>query len=402
MNTTLRRVLTATGVAATAFALSAGPALAGVTAHADQYLAFDTQMKNAASIAGGGSSFAAPLQNAAQAAYTARNVNATMAGYQAVGSGSGETGVLNKSFDWGGTDVPMSQSDITAREPGGKSYTTADFLQVPIGLGGVAIAYNLPTIAKTVHLHFTATVLAKIYLGTITKWNDPQIKALNKTVASKLPNHAINYVARADSSGTTYIYTDFLNTAAPTVWTTAPSKSALTLHFSNDLAGTGNAGMASDVAGTKYSIGYVEYSYVLLNPTLQKGIAAVQNKAKAFLVPSLVGIAADASKKPAVSAASHATYSIVYQAGATSYPIDGYTWAVVFAKQGDNNKGTLLVKYLDWLAHSYPASAGKIAGQNIAGQQGYVPLPANIQALATGTLIHVLGTSNQQLLQAHS
>jgi phosphate transport system substrate-binding protein len=400
MKLTLRRAITAGAVAGATLAMASLPAFAATPAHKakpkpkpDPYVVADTEMTTPASIAGGGSTFAGPLQNAAQAFYSARNANATIAGYQLVGSGAGEAGILKNTFSWGGTDVPMAQSDIASN---GFSYPISDFLQVPIGLGGVAISYNLPGFSSKTHLDLTAKVIAEIYLGTIKNWNDPQIKALNKK--AKLPAHAIETVCRSDKSGTTYITTNFLGTAAPTVWTTAPSKNPLTC----TLPGSGNPGVAANIAGNAYSFGYVEYSYVLLNPKLANGIAAILNKSGKYVLPSIPTVAADAAAKPNVNPSSLADYSIVFEKGATAYPIAGYTWAVVWAKQTSNSAGTLLVKYLDWLSHSYPASLHLTAGQNIAGQQGYVPLPANIQKLARTTLLKVVGPGGTKLLLPNS
>jgi phosphate transport system substrate-binding protein len=389
MNPTLRRALTATAVATTALTLAALPALAS----GDPIFAADTQMKNSATIGGAGSTFAAPLQNAAQPVYTARNSKATITGYQAVGSGAGIKDISTKvpGVNWGGSDVPMMASDLATNHV---SAPLSDFLQVPIGLGGEAISYNLKTVSSKIHLKLTAAVIANIYLGKIKTWNNAAIKALNKTV--KLPSNRIVVVARADKSGTTFIYTDFLHTAAPSVWKTAPSKNVLTLP-SGGLAGNGNSGVASDVANVPNSIGYLEYSYVLLNPKLQHGIAAIQNRSGKYLVPSIAGIKAGAAVKPNVSATS---FSIVYLPGATSYPIIGYTWAIVWKAQKNDNEGTLLVKYLDWLSHS--GTSKSIGGQVIAGQQGYVPLPTNIQQLARNTLLQVRGTHHQVLLTNHA
>ncbi len=180
------------------------------------------------------------MENAAQALYQARNTNATINGYQAVGSGTGEADIIKKLVDWGGTDVPMAQSDINKDEPAGTDYTTADFLQIPIGLGGVAIPFNVPglTVKKLV---LTASVLANIYLGKITQWNSGAIQALNPKV--KLPKTRIIVVARGDSSGTTYIFTNFLHAAAPTVWTTGPAKTAA--HASRLMASRAAATLAS-------------------------------------------------------------------------------------------------------------------------------------------------------------
>ncbi len=404
MRPTLRRALTVTAVAGMTLGLAA-PALAAshkAKPKPDPYVVADTQMATPASIAGGGSTFAAPLENAAEAYYSARNGNATLAGYQGVGSGAGEVGLLNGTFNWGGTDVPLAQTDINTDAPG-KGYTLATFDQVPIGLGGVAIAYNLPGFKSSVHLELNATILADIYLGKITTWNNPAIVNLNKKVLKAahkvLPAQPIKYVARGDKSGTTYIFTNFLGTAAPSVWTTAPSKSPLTLG-SGDLAGSGNNGVAQAILGNSYTIGYVEYSYILLNPSLKSGVAAILNKSGKYVVPSPAGVAADAVKHAGLlSPASLAGYSIVDEAGPTSYPISGYTWAVVFHQQTSTTVGTLLVKYLDWLSHGYAPPLKGIAGQNLATDQGYVALPANIQKQARNVLLQVRGPGNTILLQ---
>ena len=146
------------------------PALAGTRsakAVGDPYLAADTQMNKPATLGGAGSTFAAPLQNAAQALFQSRNSKATINGYQAVGSGTGESDILKRIVDWGGTDVPMSQTDINSKQPYGADYTVSQFLQVPIALGGVAIPYNVPGLTAKTPLTLTAAVLANIYLGNI-------------------------------------------------------------------------------------------------------------------------------------------------------------------------------------------------------------------------------------------
>ena len=379
---TVRLALTTAAVAVTALSMVAVPALAGTRSaktSGDPYLAADTRLNKSATIGGAGSTFAAPLQNAAQAAYEARTPNATINGYQAVGSGTGESDILKKVVDWGGTDVPMAQSDINKDEPAGTDYTTADFLQIPIGLGGVAIPFNVPGLSVK-KLVLTASVLANIYLGKITQWNSGAIQALNPKV--KLPKTRIIVVARGDSSGTTYIFTNFLHAAAPSIWTTLASKTPLALP-TDGIAGNGNAGVAADIENTPDSIGYVEFSYLLLNPGLLKGVAAIINKAGKAIVPSINGIALAAASKPDISSTA---FSIVYAPGAETYPIAGYTWAIIWKNQTTSlAEGTLLVKYLDWLSHSGSID-GITAGQDVAALQGYVPLPTNVQALARTTL----------------
>ena len=390
----VRLAVTATAVVVTALSMVAVPALASTRsarAAGDPYLAADTQMNKPATLGGAGSTFAAPLQNAAQALYQSRNSKATINGYQAVGSGSGESDILKRIVDWGGTDVPMSQADINSKQPYGADYTVSQFLHVPIALGGVAIPYNVPGLTAKTPLTLTAAVLANIYLGNIKWWNSAAIKALNPKV--NLPHKQIVVVARADSSGTTYIFTDFLRRGATSVWPTLPSKTPLTLP-AGGVAGSGNAGVAADIEDTPNSIGYVEYSYVLLNPTLLKGVASIVNRAGVAVVPSSAGIAAAAAAKPGITATN---FSIVWQPGKTTYPIAGYTWAIIWKhNQTLDAEGTLLVKYLDWLSHS--GVDGMTAGQDVAALQGYVPLPANIQALARATLLQVTGQKGQVLL----
>jgi len=391
---TVRRALTTAGVVMSACSLVAAMASAGAAASTkghDPYLYADTRIDNPATIGGAGSTFAAPLQNAAQAFYTSRNSRASINGYQAVGSGTGEADILKKVVDWGGTDVPMQQKDIIKSEPSGANYTLSDFLQVPIALGGVAIAYNVPGL-KDKALVLNANVLSWIYDGQVTYWNSKVIQGLNKGV--KLPHARIVVVARGDSSGTTFIFTNFLHAAAPKAWPTIPSKVPLTLP-TGGIAGNGNAGVAADVQGTPDSIGYVEYSYLLLNPNLLKGVASIVNKSGKAVQPTLAGVAAAAAARPGVSATG---FSIVYQWGSKTYPIAGYTWAVIWKQnQTSDAEGTLLVKYLDWLAHS-GAINGTTAGQDVAIQQGYVPLPANIQQLARTTLLQCTGSHGQALL----
>jgi phosphate transport system substrate-binding protein len=201
-------------------------------------------------------------------------------------------------------------------------------------------------------------------------------------------------VARQDSSGTTYIFTNFLNTAAPTVWTTAPSKAEIALP-SNGLNEPGNAGVASAVVANTYALGYIEYSYLLLNPGLKA--ANVLNKAGKYVAPSVKSIAADAAQVPTVSSTS---YAIVFEGGATSYPITGYSWAIIMKDQtgvaSSLVQAQLLCKFLDWLSHTTPVK-GQNFGQDVAALQGYVSLPKNIQGLARTTLLSVTYNGSQAL-----
>lgn len=370
---------------------------AGAASTTDPALASDTSISGSATIAGAGSTFDAPLINAAQAIYMARNSNATLSSYQAVGSGTGQTDIANGLVNFGASDVPMTQKDLSGMSHlSTAAQSISSYLQIPVALGGVAMGYNLPSITKNkvfskVGVHLTGTIIAKIYSGVITKWNDKAIcnanpglvviKRSGKKIVSKtcaLPNHTITVVARSDGSGTTYAFTNFMNDVAPKLWPNV-SKSEISLP-SNGVNEPGNSGVAAEVANNGYTLGYIEYSYLLLN----KGITAafVQNAAGVYLQPSVAGVAAAAAQNPNVTSTN---FSIDWQKGATSYPISTYSWVIVRHEQqgvaSSQLQATLLVKFLDWLSHSSPVT-GTLAGQDVAAEQAYVPLPANIQALA--------------------
>jgi phosphate transport system substrate-binding protein len=400
-----RLAVTAVAVVGTAVGL-VGPAFAS---GGDPYFATDTQSA-AATISGAGSTFAAPLEGSAIQAYLVRNANATINAYQAVGSGAGETDIIKSSttgINWGGTDVPMTAADI-AKNCSSACPALSRFLQVPIGLGGEGITYNVKGLKTGLKLN--GTILAEIYNGKITKWNNLAIHKLNPTF--NLPNAKIIPVFRSDSSGTSYIFTDFLATSTKSTvghgaWPYAATKSEISTYAATPSYGIGaahNGGVAAAVANTADSIGYVEYSYILLNKKLAGSVATILNASGKYVPITIKGISADAAAKPGVSATN---FSIVFQKGLTSYPIAGYTWAVVWKQQtaadtGTSSNavaattGTLLVKYLDWLAHT--GTSSDLGGQHFAGEDGYVPLPANIQALATATLIHVVSSTGKKLI----
>jgi phosphate transport system substrate-binding protein len=400
----LRVALSASTAIVALAAMVAVPAGAA-TSTTDPSLASDTSMSGPASISGAGSTFDAPLINAAQAIYTARNSNATISSYQAVGSGTGQTDIATGLVSFGASDVPMTQANLSAMSHlSADQANLANYVQIPVALGGVAMGYNLPSITKNktfskIGVHLTATVIAKIYRGIITKWNDKAIcnvnpgiaiikrnakhKIISKTCA--MPNRTITVVARSDGSGTTYAFTNFLNDVSPAIWPNV-SKSEISLP-SNGVNESGNSGIAAEVANNAYTLGYIEYSYLLLN----SGITAayVQNASGVYLQPSVAGVAAAAAQKPNVTSTN---FDINWQKGATSYPISTYSWVIVRTEQqgvaSSQLQATLLVKFLDWLSHSSGVT-GVLAGQDVASEQAYVPLPANIQALAHTQVLKV-------------
>ena len=360
-------VVLSTGLAALSTPASAATKKA--KAPADPYIAADLKAP-AGGLTGAGSTFDQPFFTKAFYTYNQTNSGVTI-NYASIGSGGGIAQFEANTVNFGATDVPMSPADI-AKATGGQ------VLQVPVALGGGAIAYNLPGVKMGLKL--TPAVLAGIYLGTITTWNNAAIKKLNPGV--KLPSNAITTVHRADGSGTTYIFTNYLSTISP-AWSSGPG-TGKSVSWPGGVAGQGNEGVAGVIQQTPYSIGYVELAYALQNKFTY---AAVQNAAGKFVLPSKVSVAADAAQKPTITSVD---FAIVNEPGAASYPISGYSWALVYQLQKNTTTGAALVKILDWLSHA--------PGQAIASSLDYVPLPANIQALARTTLLQVTGADGKTIL----
>ena len=311
---------------------------------------------------GAGSTFDQPLFSRAFYYYSQANPKVTVS-YAAVGSGTGESDIESETVNFGASDVPLSPDT-------GNGGT---ILEIPVVLGGVAISYNVPGVPQGLKL--TGTVLANIFLGNVTKWNDPSIQNLNPGVS--LPDQTIETVHRSDSSGTSYIFTNYLNDVDSAWSSSGPgvSKSPTwTKGNPNNIGGSGNSGVAADIANTQYSIGYVELAYALQGSL---HYAQMQNQAGTFLYPSLASISAAASQFPNVS---YQNFSIDNAPGSGSYPIAGYSWALVYQNQTNEANGVALGKLFDWESST---------GQDQASAIGYAPLPSNVQTLAHNTLLQM-------------
>jgi phosphate transport system substrate-binding protein len=320
-----------------------------------------------------GSTFVQPFFTKAFFTYTGKN-QGLQVNYSGVGSGTGITDFEAGSVNFAASDVPMAASDL-AKVPA----ASGPVVQVPDALGGVAVAYNLPGV--TGHLKLDATTIAGIFQGTIKTWDAAPIKALNPSVT--LPSNAIVPEVRADSSGTTYIFTDYAAKAAGTAWTLGTNK---TISWPSVAVQTPkNSGVAASIQSTPYSIGYIELGYAIQN---HFSYAAVKNAAGVYVVPSLTTVAADADQVASVTATS---FSIVNEPGATSYPIAGYTWGILLQKQTSATTGAQVVKVLDWTTHTG-------GGQDLAAGLDYVPLPANIQNQDRTALLTVTGPTGSPLL----
>ncbi len=303
----------------------------------------------ATQLTGAGSTFDYPFFSKAFYEYSQKHADLTV-NYQSIGSGGGIQQFIAKTVDFGASDVPMNEEEL--KRAGG------DVLQIPITLGGEAIGYNLPGVGKG--LKMTRQLIAEIYLGKVTKWNDAKIARLNPGV--KLPNMPITVVHRSDGSGTTYIFTDFLSHVSPE-WKQKVG-AGKSVQWPVGIGGKGNEGVAGQVRETPGAIGYIELAYVLEN---QMTYARVQNQAGKWLYPSIKTVAAAAATKPNVSATD---FSIVDAAGADSYPISGYSWVMVYKKPTNPGRAKLVRNVLTWLVSD---------GQKVAESVDYVPLPQNVQ-----------------------
>jgi phosphate transport system substrate-binding protein len=239
-------------------------------------------------------------------------------------------------------------------------------LQLPILLGGVAITYNL-NLPKGTQLQLNGPTLAAIYLGQITRWNDPAIANLNPGV--NLPSTPITTVHRSDSSGTTYIFTDYLSTVS-TNWLLKAGRDK-SIVWPGGIGASGNPAVAAAVKSNNGAIGYTELKYAIDN---QLPYMKIQNQANAFVLPSTASVLAAANQFPHVSATN---FSIVNAPGVASYPISGYSWALIRARHANTGHGAALIDLFRWLT---------TAGQDYALPLNYVPLPQNVQLQSAQTL----------------
>ena len=323
----------------------------------------------AMTLTGAGSTFDAPFFDLAFTRYHQAHPSVTIR-YSAVGSSAGIAAFTAQQANFGASDVPMTGTEQAAAH-GGTS------VQVPVDLGAEVVVYHLG-IPGASRLHLTGRVIARIFLGQITNWRDPAITALNPGVA--IPDEPITVVHRSDGSGTTYIFSNYLSTVDP-AWA-AKVGTGKTLQWPIGTGAEGNPGVANAVAHIPFSIGYVERSYSK-GPALT--YAAIRNRAGNYTVPSNASITADAAQKPDITPTD---FSIVNEPGTDSYPISGYSWALVYARQPSQATGQALIGLLDWLTH---------AGQAYAAATSYVPLPSRVQALAHTMLQQVTGPQGTHL-----
>src|SRR5690242_8743726 len=277
----------------------------------------------------------------------------TQINYQSIGSGGGIRQLLDKTVDFGASDGPMSDDQL--KQAGFK------VLHFPTVLGADVPSYNIPGISA--ELKFTPEAIAGIFLGKITKWNDPAITGPNPGV--KLPAEDIVVVHRSDGSGTTYIWTDYLSKVSDE-WKTKVGTNT-SVNWPVGLGGKGNEGVAGLIKQTPDSIGYVELIYAVQN-NIPYG--SVKNAAGEFVKPSLAGVSA-AAAGAATSMPEDFRVSITNGAGKTAYPISSFTWLLIPAQIQDSAKKTAIKEFLGWMLTS---------GQQFCEPLAYAKLPKEVVA----------------------
>lgn len=272
--------------------------------------------------------------------------------YQSLGSGAGIRQISEQTVDFGATDGPMSDDDL-AKAKGGA------IMHFPTVLGADVITYNVPEV--TPPLKLAGATIADIFLGKITRWNDPRIASLN--AGATLPASDILVVHRSDGSGTTYIFTDYLTAVSPE-WSKTVGRGK-EVKWPAGLGAKGNEGVAGQVKQTPGSVGYVELAYARQN---KLAYAHVRNAAGHFIEPTIASItaAADGVKLPPTT---DYRVSIVNAAGADAYPISSFTWLLVYRNQANIAKGRKLKDFMRW---------AYAEGEQSAAALDYAPLPAGL------------------------
>jgi phosphate transport system substrate-binding protein len=306
---------------------------------------------------GAGATFPEPYYTRAFYAYTQKYPSVTV-NYQPIGSGGGIQQFTKGTVDFGASDVPMTDAEVTAA--GGPD----TLVQLPTIIGVVAISYNLSGVDK---LQLDGTTLASIYLGTVKKWNDPAIKALNSGV--NLPSTDITVVHRSDGSGTSYGFTDYLTKVSPD-WQSKVGKGK-SVSWPAGVGANGNAGVGQQVKSTDGAIGYVELAYVIQSK-LQ--YAYLKNKSGKYLQASLEGATAAAASLTGVSPTN---FSITNADGANAYPIASYSWVILRTNQTDATKGRALTYLWKWVTAD---------GQQYGKELEFASLPTEAKDFAQAQL----------------
>ena len=295
---------------------------------------------------GAGATFPYPIYSKWFDEFHKRNPDVQI-NYQSIGSGGGIRQVTDGTVDFGASDGPMTEEQLAA--------TKVPILHLPTVLGAVVPTFNLAGVET---LRFTPEILAGIFLGKITRWDDAAIVQANPGV--KLPAQAIVPVHRSDGSGTTYVFTDYLTKVSPEWASTAGKGTAV--NWPVGIGGKGNEGVTGLVKQTPNTIGYVELVYAVQN---KLPVCAVRNRSGRFVEASLDSITA-AAASAASNMPADFRVSITDAAAADAYPIASFTWLLVPTRIADAEKGAAIKKFLEWMLSD---------GQSFAAPLNYAPLP---------------------------
>ncbi len=310
-------------------------------------------------LTGSGATFPYPLLDTMIKQYQTQKTNVEI-NYQSIGSGGGISALEGKTVDFAASDAPLGAADM-AKAP--------NSLHIPETIGAVTMAYNLPNVPSGLHL--TGSVIADIFSGKVTTWNDSEIQNLNSNVT--LPSNNILIVHRSDGSGTTFIFTGYLTLSSDS-WKNALGQGK-TVAWPVGIGANGNTGVASVVQGTQYTIGYVELAYALQN---QMTVAAIQNPAGNWILPTLntiqIAVQSAASKGLPAGNGDWSGVNLLNAPDPQAYPIVSFTYLLVYKELNvipdmTQTKATALVQFIWWVVHEGQANAPGLA---------YVQLPANV------------------------
>jgi len=316
---------------------------------------------SAQNITAAGATFPYPIYNKWFTEYNQLHPNVKI-NYQSIGSGGGIKQTTEGTVDFGASDMPMKDQQLADAK--------IKVMHIPTVLGAVVPVYNIPGVSKD--LNFSGDVIAGIYLGTITKWNDPRLVKDNP--GANLPDKEILPVYRSDGSGTTFIFTDYLSKVSPD-WKSKVG-SDTSVKWPAGVGAKGNEGVAGMVKQSPNSFGYVELIYALQN---KMDYGLVKNAAGKFLKGSPEGVTAAAAAAAKTMPADYRV-SITNAPGAASYPISSFTYLLIPLQFADSAKATAMKGFLTWmLAH----------GESEASSMDYAPLPVQVQAMVKKTIVTI-------------
>jgi phosphate transport system substrate-binding protein len=317
-------------------------------------------------INGAGATFPYPVYS--QWAYEYNGLTGVKLNYQSIGSGGGIKQIKEKTVDFGASDAPLDIFDLES----------SGLMQFPLVMGGVVCVVNLEGV-KAGTLKLTGDLIAKIFLGEITNWNDPAIKAINTIT---LPDQQIAVVHRSDGSGTTWIFTNYLMKVSKE-WETKVG-SGKDVAWPTGLGGKGNEGVAAYVGQIKGSIGYVEYAYALQNELTH---TQIQNQAGKFVQPTIESFQAASANADWVHAPGF-NMVLTNQPGEASWPITGASFILMHRNQPDANKAKMMLDFFDWCYKN---------GADAAVKLHYVPIPESVVKLVQDAWKKEIKVNNQNV-----